>query len=367
MSHDSIPNSYQLQTPHLMKHCGFNFGNFAFRFGLANMTPLDDAIVGNCDLDVEKGTKVEKIILSCANWVSESAVDEEKNRRRYEFLEKYDCPVFSFGLGIQTKHSNGKMRLGESTKRLLHLLSKRGNLLSLRDGFTQKALADIGIYNTEVTGCPSNFINIDSQLPEHIYRHSKYLLNENKLSTLRAHITECSSIDEHSKALNKMMAYLKKYPSFYILQSPELIPFLRDRGAFSGAYPKGYQDLIKNKSRYFIHFLEWLEFCRTCDFSFGMRIHGNMIPLQAARPALLIKHDIRTKGLADVMGIPSITVDEFSKIRSSALVKTVLQKNIDGMELFSNQRKESHKKFIELLLSNNLDICSDFETMYKGG
>lgn len=64
-----------------------------------------------------------------------------------------------------------------------------------------------------------------------------------------------------------------------------------------------------------------MDFARTCDLSFGMRIHGTMLPLQSGVPSVLVAHDSRTIGLADKMGIPWVSPEDFVSVVSRRVWK----------------------------------------------
>jgi polysaccharide pyruvyl transferase WcaK-like protein len=110
-------------------------------------------------------------------------------------------------------------------------------------------------------------------------------------------------------------------PAFYIIQSPLLLPFIFGE---SDDIPEFYtannplngelgelERALKSKAIHFSQMDAWLDFARTCNISLGMRIHGTMMPIQAGVPSVLIVHDSRTSGLANTMGIPWSTPDDY--------------------------------------------------------
>ena len=60
------------------------------------------------------------------------------------------------------------------------------------------------------------------------------------------------------------------------------------------------------ESRYRIWFdaEEWLEASKQLTLSIGMRLHGNMVAMQAGVPSLWIPHDPRTTELVATMSLP---------------------------------------------------------------
>jgi hypothetical protein len=74
--------------------------------------------------------------------------------------------VIFFGFGAQAS-SGAKahsLELGSHTCELACLLSDKCNQLSARDEFTYDVVKRLGIENAVVTGCPSNFLNLDDDL-----------------------------------------------------------------------------------------------------------------------------------------------------------------------------------------------------------
>ncbi|MCQ4321763.1 polysaccharide pyruvyl transferase family protein [Stutzerimonas stutzeri] len=323
----AIPNAYQCSSVELMGFSGHNIGNFAFRHALNSLLdnlhdymplayPQLNQLLGNQE-------SIEHAIVSCANWLCKTEQYEKSNGVRASVVEKLDCPVVSFGLGAQASSKDSELKLGPNTERLAKLLSERCKKLSVRDEFTLNTLEKIGINNAVVTGCPSNFINLDPGLGKKIVKKAQRLIDKNLTwNGLKVQFNEYSGGHAHSAdVLQRTLRLLTVSPSFYVLQSPVLLPYLlgeddnlpRDY-AHIGKDVDNLRNLIKAKTLHFSSIEAWMDFSRTCDMAMGMRIHGNMIPLQSSVPSVVIGHDSRTSGLANYMGIPSVTPEEFVKL-----------------------------------------------------
>jgi hypothetical protein len=250
------------------------------------------------------------------------ADDEKNNGFRAMALEKADAPIDCFGLGVQAKAGTERARLGPNTRRMAQVMADRATALSVRDQLTQETLEAEGITNTVVTGCPSNFINADADLGARIAARATALATARPdWNSLRTVISEASGGHASSGAvIRSCLALMGAHPAFYVVQTPALLPLLLGESA---AVPHAYlsnspfadeaalkQALLKG----LLHFSSidaWMDFSRSCQLSFGMRIHGTMVPLQAGVPSLLISHDSRTAGLAQHMGIPAMTPETF--------------------------------------------------------
>ncbi|MBK6669478.1 MAG: polysaccharide pyruvyl transferase family protein [Actinobacteria bacterium] len=69
-----------------------------------------------------------------------------------------DRPVVVVGLGAQAASSGDDVSLTPGTVAYLRALSERTEVLGVRGEFSAATLARIGVSNTLVMGCPSNFI-----------------------------------------------------------------------------------------------------------------------------------------------------------------------------------------------------------------
>lgn len=369
-----INQAYKKNTQGLMNLSGVNLGNFAFRHGLAQMHDLSPyrkmGWVGTIDY-VEQNGKPDNLLLSCANWLGTSVDDENNNGYRALVIEKMDCPVTAVAIGAQSHSPISEFELGPRTQRLIKVISERSKLVSVRDSFTQEALEKYGITNTIVTGCPSNFINLSPTLGRTIqYKASAILDKSMGLDKARIHLSEYSGGNSASlKVLSKTLEILRQSPSFYVVQSPELLPFLLGESEdlpivySTASMMKGKMkasDLLKAKTLHFSLIEAWMDFARTCDISLGMRIHGNMLPLQAGVPSIVIGHDSRTSGLANAMGIPLISADDFCKCSLKNLMPKVLEANIFAMEEYDEKRKELHKNFVQFFEANNIEMKNQF-------
>lgn len=112
--------------------------------------------------------------------------------------------------------------------------------------------------------------------------------------------------------------------------------------------------LLNSRTQHFSAIEPWLDFSRTCDISLGMRIHGNMIPLQAGVPSIVVTHDSRTSGLSKTMGIPTISAKEFAKLRIDKVNQTLLEKIIIDLGNYDQMRGDILINFRDFFSNNNI-------------
>ena len=122
--------------------------------------------------------------------------------------------------------------------------------------------------------------------------------------------------------------------------------------------------VLRSKSLHFSDVEAWLDFARTCDFSFGMRIHGTMIPLQAGVPAVLLAHDVRTRGLAEVMKIPHLTpADYLAKFQHRP--RQFLRYCAESLKPYDQNRSQLAYVMTDYLQSNGLTLNPELQALNK--
>lgn len=361
----SVPNAYQRDSKSLMQLAGANTGNYAFRHGLSSLTDLSDFEVlsyGDVRASLTSGPPSIALV-SCANWLSATQDYEKSNAVRASIIESIDAPVIPFGLGAQAKHGDSDLSLGPNTIRLAHVLASKCQELSVRDEFTANVLDKVGVKNTCITGCPSNFINLDSDLGARVVERSISGMSRFQgWKLVRSHISEYSGGHELSgRVVQTILEILHRSCSFYVLQSPTLMPLiLGESQVIPGDYRSNAPVDLRESDTLFavlrrtmLHFSSiegWLDFSRTCDIAFGMRIHGNMLPMQAGVPSIVIGHDSRTTGLSDLMGVPTISPEEFvthSKNGPSKLYEIIAQRMI-GYDTRRQELALTMKHYLEI-------------------
>lgn len=371
---DSIPEPFKRDSSEIMRITGLNTGNFAFRHALRKIiTDIDEYEVvtwRDAHRIINSKLKISHVLVSCANWLGFTDQDERSNKVRANVIRDLNAPITAFGLGAQSPNADLSMSWGPNTEDLARALSEKSTLLSVRDDFTHRMLERIGINNSVVTGCPSNFISDDSCFIEKL-RHSALasLKKENEIRKFQ--IGEFSGGNKYSGAiLNKTIDFMSKNASSYVIQSPMLYPFfLNEESELPAPYKSNRpsnltcQELSRLLKQTLIGFSSmdaWLDHSRSHDLSFGMRIHGNMVPLQSGVPAVLIAHDARTEGLGSVMKIPKINISEFLKIEDEELPEFMLNRFLGSLQEYESTREDLRNIMKNYLKNHNLNHQSSF-------
>ncbi|NKC32079.1 glycosyltransferase family protein [Falsiroseomonas selenitidurans] len=163
--------------------------------------------------------------------------------------------------------------------------------------------------NYEVLGCPSNFLNPDPGMGQRI------------ASRLAGPIERWAFVPTfYDRLANFEMRLFRRISPMVeeiICQEPLAAVALargdRDEALeeawFTGA---GFQKYVakvdrgtfRRRLRSYFGVEPWMESYRRLDVIVGTRIHGVNLGWQSGRPALIFPHDLRTRELAEIMGLP---------------------------------------------------------------
>ncbi|MGK7294230.1 MAG: polysaccharide pyruvyl transferase family protein [Candidatus Wenzhouxiangella sp. M2_3B_020] len=323
-----IDQAYKRSAEEISRISGENLGNLVFRHALWQL--IDDfqeyiPATYKDLLEISAEQPVEQVIVSCANWLGTKERDERANRNRATVLESIDAPICCFGLGVQAEYGATHIELGKESRRLVEVMSGKAAKISVRDELTANTLNAMGVSNVVITGCPSNFLNLESNLGAQIIARSLQMIEEcpPDWTAMRGVVSEFSGGHPDAiRLVRALIGFLREAPGFYVVQSPLLLEFLYgETSEIPALYAKNaavsdevLRRVLHKSLAAFTCMEAWLDFARTCSYAFGMRIHGTMIPIQAGVPSLLIAHDSRTSGLAEAMNVPSIEPREFSEV-----------------------------------------------------
>lgn len=361
----SLPEVNNMKTEEISSECGYNLGNFLFRYGLSLI--ISDINKGTTVLDKIETLDVSKkyriCVISCANWLGNSKESENANSHRADILESIDAALVPISIGIQASLVDGDIpRLGDDSIRLLQVLANKSKFISVRDNISAEVITrDSGVDNLVVTGCPSNLISSSVNLIDSIFDK----IDTSKRLDLEPSIAISELQGRPSNLLASVMDLLIYKRANYICQDPQSVQFIRDRKASSihelfaqsigGMEEKSSSykiELFRRQCRYFTSASEWIEGLKTFDIIIGMRIHGTIAGLQSETPSLLIVHDARTLGLSQRMSIPSVSLEGAQSLLNSP--RHILDYVRDALPAYQTSRREMAKTFLEFIRQSDL-------------
>jgi hypothetical protein len=320
-----VPGVAFMTTPEAMKRVGQNTGNLVFQYACFRLIHEEKVLIG-----AETGWNAAEVRSRCRAVVVPSANFFRENfdlSGLVSFLEKVDLPLVFIGLGAQAASVEVKsLDLHPSLHRLAALMRERCKLTSTRGQFSSDILGSLGVEDTVVTGCPSNFINLAPDFPEQIERKLA-----RPLQSFITHLVEPSPKDVNKLAAQRRLtAWTAGSAAIQVAQSvPNFFEFLRrNNPATSASVPPAreaslhaammpgtslgeFRAFLANRLRTYFSADQWFEESSRFDFSVGLRLHGNMAAWQSGTPALWVHHDSRTHELVETMALPNLDLKTF--------------------------------------------------------
>jgi len=353
----------------LLAHFGHNVGNLAFVYAMTNQIMGDVAY--HSDVKNRKDFKdyvrdnFDVLVFPAANNIGENS----DMGWLADILEKTQLPILIVGLGVQAQFGKERFPLKSGTLRLIDILRERRTRVGVRGKFTQEFLAELGMDQVVVTGCPSNFINPDPYLGKSL--ESKYQALSGGLSSVALNL-EYFRLD--STKVKMLTSWLSHHAGALILQSDEDV-FGLMRNDFGGSKEKAeyiskyflgnpnvsdFKKWLARFGRVYCHLPSWMDYLRCVSLSVGSRFHGNMLAIQAGVPALVFPHDTRTLEMCETMSIPYLPWDN---IMPGDTIEKIVQGIHFSGKAFDERRQELARIYRGLIVDAGLDASQGLQDL----
>lgn len=306
-------DAYRKNAKTLFDDTGGNSGNLAFMFAVASHVrgarlmhwgarPQDLRAAGDL------------IVLALANQLG-SHTDLSTAAVR---LEEFGLPVVGLGLGAQAKDANVDIALTAGTDRWLRTISRlrpsEAPNIGVRGAYTEAQIVKLGVAGAAVvTGCPSNFINMQDDIAASIASGFKRRPRCIGVTAGNPHMVDLASIERDLADMVTLTggAYIVQH-GLQMLQLArnefDEMPAADLEMCRAYIAPHRALEEFKTWCRHhayaFYDARAWMDFMRRFDFVVGTRFHGAMLAIQAGVPAACIVHDSRTAEMCATMGIP---------------------------------------------------------------
>ena len=358
-----ITNIFAKTAKTLFDESGGNSGNLAFQYAIASHLRGNVTLLPWGASPDQVRSAGDIIVLPLANQLG-SHTDLGSAATR---LQEINLPVLGIGLGAQADTQGAQVQLTPGTQQwlntLAHLSSSLGPNLGVRGVFTKSLLEQLGYEHASVvTGCPSNFINPDVELPTLLAKGFK------KRPTNIGIMAGIPFIPKISKIEQDLAEIATTCGGAYIVQHGlEMLRLARNE--FSLIDPKTldlahiyirpqlsleeFKCWCRRFAYAFYDVRSWMDFVRRFDFVVGTRFHGAMLAIQAGVPAACITHDSRTQEMCETMGIPHRHYDQING--------TITAENV--LDLFSFDA-ERYRETRYTLLQRYLNIYKDAEVPF---
>ena len=281
-----------------------------------------------------------------------------------DLIEKIDLPCLMVGLGAQAPRVGALPEIKPGTLRFVRAVAARTGRIGVRGAFTAEVLAQLGIKNVEVTGCPSLYLRTPTQIrtafaarrekpkmvsfngSRNVIAHSS---EPNKMRTIERRIYEqCASSESQfilQSEAEEMRIMTTSDADEMIRLSAKIIESLE----MTNLAPEQLRDTIRAKFKIFFDIDAWSESVRACSFSAGTRFHGNLIALLSGIPAHIICHDSRTQELSEFAEIPHSTLGE---VADDFVIEELMRRtNIDK---FIRRQAEAYAAYVRFMERNGV-------------
>lgn len=230
-------------------------------------------------------------------------------------------PIICFGCGIQVPDGS-PLSLTAAQIRVLHLLAEKAAWIGVRGTRSAEQLADFGVKNIKVIGCPTLFrhrdpglaikgfdYNATRKVAFNVRRevNSDYAVNPRRyLQRHRAimdHFIRAKEVTvmTHGEVEEKIFAFKARD---HIAKAEQT---LLSQGWFQGE-DDPLLKLYRERIFYSDYVKDYDSFARTQDLVTGYRLHGNLISLANAVPSFYMVYDDRTEEICETFSIPSFDV-----------------------------------------------------------
>jgi len=315
---------------------GRNVGNFVFTDAVHRIISTPDTdVVSNSYLSERPGVTrhyIERIndefdafVIPLANAFRPKFLDNL--RRLTKVIEGMRIPTVVVGVGVaggvgslDNPLPTDSPELTAAVQRFVNAVLERSGSIGVRGEFTRDYLAQLGYgdEHVDVVGCPS------------LFRDGDGLRIEKRAAQITADSEFTINISPYVRAMQNIgQRHAEKYRRMiYIPQDDTALELLlwgndpEPVGSLRLPQHTGHVLYQENRIRFFVDTVTWMQFLARQDFSFGTRIHGNIVALSAGTPAHVLAHDARTLELARYHDIPHTLVRD-------------LPENVDAADLYA--------------------------------
>lgn len=295
---------------------GSNNGNLIFASATHKLLSAEGVSIGtrmfgwNEDLAVKVSGEYDMFVLPLANAFRPTF--EGQLKKITQFINKLTIPTVMLSGGAQSHNGSfDHLKPMEGTiKAFCKAVLQKSSHITVRGERSADYIRGLGFTDVMVIGCPSMTTNGPGhrvpQLPKknsykiaYNIETSKDLLGELISEVERNH--EATYFPQDLATLEMMLWGIDK-------QKPK-----RDQRP---PLYSSHNQFTLDKAEFFLDASTWIRRMKDFDFSFGPRIHGNIVPILAGTPSVVFAHDSRTQELVEYHEIPHFKPSEVKHINS---------------------------------------------------
>jgi Polysaccharide pyruvyl transferase len=290
---------------------GDNVGNLVFSQATYRLLATRDTVVSTSRLSNANAQRInakyDHLVIPLANAFRVSFLSGLDALS--DLIERLTIPVSVVSVGAQAtvegsyKHAAD---IAPSVRRFVRAVLDRSPSIGVRGEFTRDYLRDLGFgdEHVEVVGCPS------------LYMYGPNLIVKKKVEALTERSRIALNVSPYVKSIGPVAVdHAQRYPNLtYVAQNRDTLALLlygtypevnhRKNSAVGVPVSLEHPLIREDRVRFFLDPYSWIAGLADYDFSFGTRIHGNIVAVLAGTPGLVLAHDSRTLELAEYHHIP---------------------------------------------------------------
>lgn len=223
-------------------------------------------------------------------------ISQNTNLHRYwEIVQAIKIPIVPISIGLVHTEKITNFSLSEEAIAIFRYISDNCNVIGVRGEYTAEILAQYGIKNTQIIGCPSLYYPYLRQ------GFSPVSKNDTSLKTIVN-----SALNGTFPNEAEWFQYISSLNLPFVEQYTNADIWLERLGE-----NYKYHEYLTNNSNMFYSIAQLESHVRNFNFSIGMRFHGNIVPLWNNIPALFLTHDTRTTEMVEFFKLPHINIKDF--------------------------------------------------------
>jgi len=248
-------------------------------------------------------------------------------------LERIAIPIIPLGIGT-TRHAGEDNGFDEDTTRQLRIIHGSCREASVRDTRTAEALAESGITNVRMTGCPTLYRSLSPT----------WTLRGRSPRVRRVTVTVRKGQRRNFRTLVRELRHRNWDPVVAAQVESDL--FLRKPSAWLRRNPltvyeydlRPYEDLVD-----------------TSHGVIGWRLHGNMFHLAHGNPAVFFANCSRSESFCASFDLPCVAAEDGTKIADRVIIEAIERLDDPGsFSRFAARYAEYYAEMQAFLAANDL-------------
>jgi len=284
-----------------------NWGNKLWIQGLYSGIdqPYNEIIIRTDESVEEINSDFDCVIFPMANCFSEGFISVTSAWANE--IKDIRVPVYVIACGAQAKNYDSLddlvKKIGDKSKRYIDAVYKTGGEFALRGHFTKEFFTLLGYRSPVVTGCPSLY-SMGPDIEVQVDRKSS---GEYPICALNGRLRQVEEVmrkDDRAIFMDQDEFLDALYNPLFFKGNNQIIDKLKFIMR-NGSYALDF--FLKDRIKLIVDLSEWYSYLKNYAFySFGSRIHGNIMAILAGVPATVWANDTRTREMAEFYEIPCI-------------------------------------------------------------